>query len=164
MPWWAGLLEDTRAFDTTDLALKWVEESLLKRCNKLIEYAIKSNSTLEAIYYRSRVASIFSIATSSPDRISVARLLPYAERKVLGPNVSIFDRKNAQEASLFLLFEGEVELTEQCGREVGSKTIFPGASAFYVARCVLCPRSMLPAFYVVRRLSCPPVRRSGRTV
>jgi hypothetical protein len=62
------------------VALKWVEEELLRRGHRLIERVISTNATLRGIHARAVLSSIFSIATSSPERISSARLLPHATR------------------------------------------------------------------------------------
>ena len=131
-----GLLEGTRLYKTADLALKWVEDELLRRGRRLAQHVIHSSPTLERIHYRATLSSVFSISTSSPDRISSARLLRYASRLKLKPGARIFDQRAASEQSLFLLFFGEVRVVETFNREELPRTFFPGAF-FNQQRCVL---------------------------
>ena len=70
-----GLLRGAKTFSTTDVALKWVEDELLRRGRRLAELVISSNDTVEHIHYRAAMASVFSVAASSPDRISSVRML-----------------------------------------------------------------------------------------
>ena len=131
-----GLLQGTRIFHTADLALKWVEDELLRRGRRLAQNVIHSSPTLERIHYRSTLSSVFSISTSSPDRISSARLLRYATRLELKPSAEIFDQSVAPEPSLYLLLLGEVQVIETFNRESLPRTLFPGAF-FNQQRCVL---------------------------
>ncbi len=131
-----GLLLGSRSLETPDVALKWLEDELLRRSRRLTQHVIRSSEVLEDIHHRSSLASVFSIATSSPDRISSARLLPHATRLVLQPEALVFDQQQSPESSLYLLFVGEVELVESFGRTEASRTIFPG-SFFNHQRCCL---------------------------
>jgi len=126
----AGLLESTQYFHTADLALKWIEDELLRRGRSLADHVFACHPTLERIRYRSTLASVFSVATSSPDRLSSARLLRHATRLVLERGEVIFDAEKAPEPALFLLFVGEVDLLEQHGgssRGARARTLFPGS-------------------------------------
>ena len=132
-----GLLDGAHHFHKGDVALKYIEDELLHRGRRLARHVIHSTPTLEAVHYRAALASVFSIATSSPDRISSARLLPHASRVVLAPGDVAFDQRAAPDKGLYLLFVGEVELVERFGRRTEApRTIFPG-SFFNHQRCVL---------------------------
>ena len=131
-----GLLQGAHNFHKGDVALKYVEDELLRRGRRLAQHVIHSSPTLEAVHYRAALASVFSIATSSPDRISSARLLPHATRIVLAPGDVAFDQHASPDLGLYLLFVGEVELVERFGRTEAPRTIFPGAF-FNHQRCVL---------------------------
>ena len=100
-------------------------QELLKRAQQLTAHAIRGKPLLEAIHFRSVLASVFSIATSSPDHVSSARLLPYASRVLLSPNQTVFDCESYMEASLYLLVLGEVELIELRGWEVRNESQNP---------------------------------------
>merc|ERR1719199_948611 len=131
-----GLLRGAKTFSTTDVALKWVEDELLRRGRRLAELVISSNDTVEHIHYRAAMASVFSVAASSPDRISSVRMLPHSVRATYQEGEAIFDQAAAEESALFLLLLGEVELTERFGRSVEPRTLFAG-SFFNHQRCVL---------------------------
>ena len=135
-----GLLEGCKAFATTDIALKWVEDELLRRGRRLARHVIASNPALETIHYRATLSSVLSMASSSPDRISHARLLRHAERVLFRAGDVLFDQRTAPDSSLFMLTTGEVSVEEVLGgaREPQGepRTIFPG-SFFNHQRCVL---------------------------
>ena len=131
-----GLLQKARVFGSLDVAVKWLEDQLLSEARRLKDLLLWSNSALESVHYRSTLASIFSISSSSPDRISSARMMPHATRVTLRPGEVIFDATKDVDSSLCLLFVGEIELEEHFGREVAQRTIFPGAF-FNQHRCML---------------------------
>ena len=81
----------------------------------------RSNEAIGSIHYRASLNSIFSIATSSPDRISSARLLACSSRLIFPPDSVIFDVKNEPEASAFLLCVGEVMPHSQRRRKLSRR-------------------------------------------
>ena len=157
-----GLLEGCRAFATTDIAVKWVEDELLRMGRRLARHVIQSNVALEKIHYRSTLSSVLSMSSSSPDRISQARLLRHAERRLFSPGDVIFDQRTAPDTALFMLTTGEVSIAEVFGSATDGepRTIFPG-SFFNHQRCVLPGSSAAAAAVLTGEASGAPMGGGG---
>ena len=129
----SGITVGSRVYSSPDVALKWIEDELLRQTQVCIQLVLRACPKLAALHYRSMLASVFSVSTSSPDRIASARLFPHASRVLLSPGEYVFE--NGCESALFLLVVGEVELEEHRGRVTEAKTMFPG-SFFNYQRCI----------------------------
>ncbi|KAL1510690.1 hypothetical protein AB1Y20_006985 [Prymnesium parvum] len=126
-----GLFQGTRHFGSLDVALKWVEDEFLRHAAALTGILLGAHPTLKTIHHRSTLASAFSIATTSPDRIPTPRLIKYSTRVAFAAGEVVFDHIDAPEEALFLLFVGELLLTEQQGYTVQRRTVFPGTLVNY---------------------------------
>ncbi|KAL7541698.1 hypothetical protein ACHAXR_011169 [Thalassiosira sp. AJA248-18] len=124
-----GLYAGTKQFQSLDLALRHVEDQLLRRATRLSEKWLVDD-TVRRIYERQVLANVFNISVRSNEKtFSSVRLQPWAQRVPIAAGEELC---GDNDDNLYMLYTGEVQIQ---GRD-GTYSVFTG-SFFNIDRMLI---------------------------
>lgn len=116
-----GLNAGTKQFDSLDLALRHVEDELLRRAHQMAQ-KWQANSTVRSIFERQVLANIFNISVRSDEKnFSSARLRPWAQQFTILAGEELCGK---DDDSLYMLYAGEIQIQ---GRDGSRYSVFTGS-------------------------------------
>jgi len=125
-----GLFSGTTHWNTLDLALRHVEDVLLRRASRLSDKWLV-NPTVRKIFERQVLANAFNISVRSDEKtFSRPRLQPWSECMEISPGEELC---GDDDDSLYMLYAGEVQIQ---GRDGHDYSVFTG-SFFNIDRLLI---------------------------
>lgn len=127
---WGLYADGAKQYTSLDLALRQVEEQLLKRAHHLSQKWLV-NDTVRGIFERQVLANVFNISVRSDDKnFSSARLQKWCERVTIAAGEELCGE---EDDNLYLLYSGEIQIT---GRDGTHYSVFTG-SFFNIDRLLI---------------------------
>ncbi len=116
-----GLFAGTKHLKTLDLALRYVEDALLRRASRLSDKWLV-NPTVRKIFERQVLANVFNISVRADEKnFSSARLQPWAQRLEISAGEELC---GDDDDSLYMLYAGEIQIR---GRDGHDYSVFTGS-------------------------------------